>query len=59
MIWDTVESEEQETTTWTKKIVSGTESWVAPFTTDPDSSRVRLMLQQYLQETFQDNDKHF
>ncbi|KIM93545.1 hypothetical protein OIDMADRAFT_21506 [Oidiodendron maius Zn] len=59
MIWNTVEPEGQERTTWTKIIMSNREAWLAPFTTDPDSPRVRHMVQQYSQEAFQDVDKRF
>lgn len=59
MIWNTVEPEGQEMTTWTKIIMSNRETWLAPFTTDPDSPRVRHMVQQYSQEAFQDVDKRF
>ena len=59
IIWNSVESEEQESTTWTRMISSGVETWRAPFTTDPDSARVRLMVQQYQQQTFRDSNGLF
>lgn len=59
MIWDTVKSEGEESTKWAKNILSDVETWVAPFTTDPDSSRVRTLVQQYQQERFQDHDGQF
>jgi hypothetical protein len=31
----------------------------SPFTTDPDSSRVRNMVRHYLQQPFLDDDGHF
>ncbi|KAL4869567.1 hypothetical protein BDV12DRAFT_76097 [Aspergillus spectabilis] len=53
MIWNTVGMEEKEAR-WEKKVRNGEEFWVVPFTTDPDSQRVRDMVQNYTSVALRD-----
>ncbi|KAL4974118.1 hypothetical protein BDW66DRAFT_92205 [Aspergillus desertorum] len=58
MIWNTVAEEEQEAR-WEKKLRDGEEFWVVPFTTDPDSQRVRDMVQHYTSVPLRDSNEFF
>ncbi|KAL4786531.1 hypothetical protein BJX76DRAFT_346205 [Aspergillus varians] len=58
MIWNTVSLEEKEAR-WEKKMRDGEEFWVVPFTTDPDSQRVRRMVQHYTSAPLRDADEYF
>ncbi|KAL4930382.1 SRR1 family protein [Aspergillus undulatus] len=58
MIWNTV-AREEEVTQWEKKERDGEEFWVVPFTTDPDSPRVRDMVQHYASVPLRDSDEYF
>ncbi|OJJ34524.1 hypothetical protein ASPWEDRAFT_112566 [Aspergillus wentii DTO 134E9] len=58
MVWNTVEADE-EATEWKKEHFDGDEIWVSPYTTDPDSSRVRSMVEGYQQAALHDVDDYF
>ncbi|KAL4882432.1 hypothetical protein BJY04DRAFT_41217 [Aspergillus karnatakaensis] len=58
MIWNTVSLEEKESQ-WEKKVRDGEEFWVVPFTTDPDSTRVRDMVTGYTSVALKDSDEFF
>ncbi|KAL4945592.1 hypothetical protein BDV06DRAFT_209333 [Aspergillus oleicola] len=58
MIWNTVALEEKEAQ-WEKKVRDGEEYWVVPFTTDPDSQRVRDMVSHYTSVPLKDSDEYF
>ncbi|KAL4805328.1 hypothetical protein BDV18DRAFT_18199 [Aspergillus unguis] len=58
MIWNTVYPEKKEAR-WEKKVRDGEEFWVVPFTTDPDSQRVRSMVQHYTSMPLRDSNEYF
>ncbi|KAL4790171.1 hypothetical protein BDV19DRAFT_382527 [Aspergillus venezuelensis] len=58
MVWNTVSLEEKEAQ-WEKKVRDGEEYWVVPFTTDPDSQRVRDMVSRYTSVPLKDSDEYF
>ncbi|KAK7408890.1 hypothetical protein QQX98_008951 [Neonectria punicea] len=62
MIWATVTSPEEESTVW-KEEPYGTEgatTWVSPYVSDPDSPRVRNMIEtEYTHHPFPKDSKHF
>ncbi|KAI9376436.1 hypothetical protein BJX61DRAFT_530850 [Aspergillus egyptiacus] len=58
MIWNTVSLVEKEAR-WEKKVRDGEEYWVFPFTTDPDSQRVRKMVQHYTTVPLRDSNEYF
>ncbi|KAL4919049.1 hypothetical protein BDW62DRAFT_210001 [Aspergillus aurantiobrunneus] len=58
MIWNTVSFEDKEAR-WEKKVRDGEEFWVVPFTTDPDSQRVRKMVQHYTSMPLHDSNEYF
>ncbi|KAL4816063.1 hypothetical protein BDW67DRAFT_185204 [Aspergillus spinulosporus] len=58
MIWNTVAEEEREAR-WEKKVRDREEFWVVPFTTDPDSQRVRDMVQNYTSMPLRDSNEYF
>ncbi|KAL5333903.1 hypothetical protein BJX70DRAFT_391855 [Aspergillus crustosus] len=58
MIWNTISLEEREGR-WEKKVRNGEEYWVVPFTTDPDSARVRSMAQEYTSVALRDSNEFF
>ncbi|KAF7546005.1 hypothetical protein G7Z17_g8748 [Cylindrodendrum hubeiense] len=47
IIWNRVTPAEEDTTEWTKETFGpeGVETWLSPYGTDPDSARVRSMVQ--------------
>ncbi|KAL3462077.1 hypothetical protein BJX64DRAFT_259570 [Aspergillus heterothallicus] len=59
MIWNTVTPEEAENMRWEKQVRGGEEFWVVPFTTDPDSARVRRMVQEYTSVPLKDSNEYF
>ncbi|RFU24346.1 hypothetical protein B7463_g11992, partial [Scytalidium lignicola] len=64
MMWNTVTSEEiEEKKEWKKEIFDDDEServtWVSPFSTDPDSLRVRSMVEHYQPYELPDSNDHF
>ncbi|KAL2864362.1 SRR1 family protein [Aspergillus lucknowensis] len=60
MIWNTVTPEErEEEKRWEKQVRNGEEFWVVPFTTDPDSQRVRRMVQAYSSVALRDSNEYF
>ncbi|KNG91420.1 hypothetical protein ANOM_000467 [Aspergillus nomiae NRRL 13137] len=59
MIWNTVTSSEKDKC-WVKRTEkNGTVRWTCPFTTDPDSGRVRRMVKHYAQAQLKDPDEYF
>ncbi|KAL3469427.1 hypothetical protein BJX99DRAFT_241333 [Aspergillus californicus] len=58
MVWNTVSLEEAEAQ-WEKQERDGEEFWVVPFTTDPDSERIRTMVQNYSCVSLRDSDEYF
>ncbi|BAE66015.1 unnamed protein product [Aspergillus oryzae RIB40] len=59
MIWDTVTPSEKRKS-WAKyKENDGTIFWITPFTTDPDSGRVRRMIKHYAHAQLEDSDGFF
>ncbi|KAL4907694.1 hypothetical protein BDW74DRAFT_147977 [Aspergillus multicolor] len=58
MLWNTVCPEERDGK-WEKKVRDGQEFWVVPFTTDPDSQRVRDMVKHYSSVPVQDSNEYF
>ncbi|KAL2844466.1 hypothetical protein BJX68DRAFT_243046 [Aspergillus pseudodeflectus] len=59
MIWNTVMPEEKENVRWEKQVRGGEEFWVVPFTTDPDSARVRRMVREYTSVPLRDSNEYF
>ncbi|KAL2816256.1 hypothetical protein BJX63DRAFT_420013 [Aspergillus granulosus] len=59
MIWNTVMPEEKENVRWEKQVRGGEEFWVVPFTTDPDSARVRRMVKEYMSVPLRDSNEYF
>ncbi|KAK7425969.1 hypothetical protein QQZ08_007551 [Neonectria magnoliae] len=62
MIWATVSSPEQESTVWTEEPygTEGATTWVSPYVSDPDSPRVRNMIErEYTHHPFPKDSKHF
>ncbi|KKK23058.1 hypothetical protein ARAM_004828 [Aspergillus rambellii] len=59
MIWNTVNPEENENSRWEKQMRNGEEFWVVPYTTDPDSKRVRKMVEHYTSVSLCDLDEYF
>ncbi|KAK1144937.1 hypothetical protein N8T08_004652 [Aspergillus melleus] len=60
MVWNTVLSVKKEPEEWVKRIVgNGEVQWASPFTTDPDSQRVRTMVEQYATATLDDANGFF
>ncbi|KAJ0416955.1 hypothetical protein BJY00DRAFT_303772 [Aspergillus carlsbadensis] len=59
MIWNTVMPEEKENVRWEKQVRGGEEIWVVPFTTDPDSARVRRMVREYTSVPLRDSNEYF
>ncbi|KAL4955089.1 hypothetical protein BDW69DRAFT_193524 [Aspergillus filifer] len=57
MVWNTVSLEEKEAQ-WEKKVRDGEEYWVVPFTTDPDSQRVRDMVSHYTSVPLKDSHEY-
>ncbi|KAH1719303.1 hypothetical protein KXX35_006201 [Aspergillus fumigatus] len=47
MIWNTVRPSEPDVAKWEQRVRNGQVTWVCPYTTDPDSSRVRKMALSY------------
>ncbi|KAF9895186.1 hypothetical protein FE257_000088 [Aspergillus nanangensis] len=55
MVWNTVMPAEKDRKQWVKIMEkNGDETWTSPFTTDPDSRRVRKMIMQYAQAQLHD-----
>ncbi|KAF2419618.1 hypothetical protein EJ08DRAFT_683597 [Tothia fuscella] len=59
MIWDTVDTTEEQREWRTEVFDDGEAYRVSPYGTDPDSSRVREMVQHYDHLTFVDKDEQF
>ncbi|KAH8429037.1 SRR1 family protein [Aspergillus melleus] len=60
MVWNTVLSVKDEPEEWVKRIMgNGEAQWASPFTTDPDSQRVRTMVEQYATATLDDANGFF
>ncbi|RDW87107.1 uncharacterized protein DSM5745_03749 [Aspergillus mulundensis] len=58
MLWNTVCAEERDSK-WEKKVRDGEEVWITPFTTDPDSQRVRDMVKHYTSVPLRDSNEWF
>ncbi|EAW11002.1 SRR1 family protein [Aspergillus clavatus NRRL 1] len=59
MLWNTVRPCEPDVAKWQKRVKNGEITWVCPYTTDPDSSRVRRMVGHYEQATVFDTEDWF
>ncbi|KAG2421342.1 hypothetical protein HFD88_005316 [Aspergillus terreus] len=60
MIWNTVTPPETDCNQWAKQVAkNGDETWISPFTTDPDSRRVRRMVMNYAQALIHDPHEYF
>ncbi|KAE8415214.1 hypothetical protein BDV36DRAFT_285544 [Aspergillus pseudocaelatus] len=59
MIWNTVTPSEKDKC-WIKRTEkNGTVNWTCPFTTDPDSGRVRRMIKHYAHAQLKNADEYF